>query len=126
MLVVEDNEQSRDLMKYLFKAAGHDVLTCSDGAEAIDIAGREHPDVIVMDLQLDHMGGLEAATRLAADPEVARIPRVAVTAYAMVGDRERVIRAGFNGYIPKPIEPRTFVEQVRAFLPESAGTSGKG
>ena len=116
ILVVEDNKASSDLMAYLLKAAGHAVLTCSDGADAIEIAGREHPRVIVMDLQLDRMSGLEAAAVLAVDPELKAIPRVAVTAYAMVGDRDRVLKAGFQGYIAKPIEPTTFAAQIKAFF----------
>lgn len=69
-----------------------------------------------MDLQLERMSGLEAAAILAADPTLKAIPRVAVTAYAMVGDRDRVLKAGFNGYIAKPIEPTTFAAQIKAFF----------
>jgi CheY-like chemotaxis protein len=69
-----------------------------------------------MDLQLERMSGLEAAAVLAADPDLKAIPRVAVTAYAMVGDRDRVLKAGFNGYIAKPIEPTTFAAQIKAFF----------
>lgn len=116
VLVVEDNKASSDLMAYLLRAAGHRVLTCSDGADAIAIATREHPRVIVMDLQLDRMSGLEAAAVLAADADLKAIPRVAVTAYAMVGDRDRVLKAGFHGYIAKPIEPTTFAAQIKAFF----------
>jgi CheY-like chemotaxis protein len=116
ILVVEDNKASSDLMAYLLKAAGHMVLTCTDGADAIEIAAREHPRVIVMDLQLDRMSGLEAAAVLAADPDLKGIPRIAVTAYAMVGDRDRVLKAGFQGYIAKPIEPTTFAAQIKAFF----------
>jgi CheY-like chemotaxis protein len=126
VLVVEDNKASSDLMAYLLKAAGHRVLTCSDGADAIAIAAREHPRVIVMDLQLDRMSGLEAAAVLAADPDLKTIPRVAVTAYAMVGDRERVLRAGFQGYIAKPIEPTTFAAQITAFFVTGARQSPEG
>ena len=117
VLVVEDNKASSDLMAYLLKAAGNTVLTCTDGADAIAIAARERPRVIVMDLQLDRMSGLEAAAVLAADPQLSAIPRIAVTAYAMVGDRDRVLKAGFQGYIAKPIEPTTFAAQIKAFFP---------
>jgi CheY-like chemotaxis protein len=120
ILVVEDNKASSDLMAYLLKAAGHTVMTCSDGADAIEIAAREHPRVIVMDLQLDRMSGLDAAAVLAVDPKLRSIPRVAVTAYAMVGDRERVLKAGFQGYIAKPIEPTTFAAQIKAFFVQSS------
>jgi CheY-like chemotaxis protein len=126
VLVVEDNKASSDLMAYLLRAAGHRVLTCSDGADAIQIAAHERPRVIVMDLQLDRMNGLEAAAVLAADQNLKGIPRVAVTAYAMVGDRERVLRAGFQGYIAKPIEPTTFAAQITAFFVAAPFRSPEG
>jgi CheY-like chemotaxis protein len=126
VLVVEDNKASSDLMAYLLRAAGNRVMTCSDGADAIAIAGREHPRVIVMDLQLERMSGLEAAAVLGADPELRAIPRVAVTAYAMVGDRDRVLKAGFHGYIAKPIEPTTFAAQIKAFFVQGARRSPEG
>ena len=120
ILVVEDNKASSDLMAYLLRAAGHQVLTCTDGGDAVEIAGRQHPRVIVMDLQLERMSGIDAAALLAADPASRGIPRIAVTAYAMVGDRARVLRAGFQGYIAKPIEPTTFAAQIEAFfVPDS-------
>ena len=122
ILVVEDNKASSDLMAYLLRAAGHRVLTCSDGADAVDIAAHEHPDVIVMDLQLDRVGGVEAAALLAADPLLAPIPLVAVTAFAMAGDRERVLASGFDGYLAKPIEPTTFAAQIGAMIPVPEGT----
>ncbi|MHB8587468.1 MAG: response regulator [Candidatus Dormibacteraceae bacterium] len=124
ILVVEDNRASSDLMAYLLRAAGHTVMTCTDGADAIAIAAHDHPQVIVMDLQLERMSGLEAAAVLAADPELKGIPRIAVTAYAMVGDRDRVLKAGFQGYIAKPIEPTTFAAQIKAFfVPATPRTS---
>jgi len=127
ILVVEDNKASSDLMAYLLRAAGHEVMTCTDGADAIEIAGRQHPRVIVMDLQLERMSGISAAALLAADPKLMAIPRIAVTAYAMVGDRDRVLKAGFQGYIAKPIEPTTFAAQIKAFfVPESLRSDGSG
>jgi CheY-like chemotaxis protein len=126
VLVVEDNKASSDLMAYLLRAAGHTVMTCTDGADAIAIAGQEHPRVIVMDLQLERMSGLEAAAVLAADPKLKAIPRIAVTAYAMVGDRDRVLKAGFQGYIAKPIEPTTFAAQIKAFFLPAALRSPDG
>ena len=125
ILVVEDNKASSDLMAYLLRAAGHQVITCTDGADAIEIATRQHPRVIVMDLQLERMSGIEAAARLSVDPALKEIPRVAVTAYAMVGDRARVLKAGFQGYIAKPIEPTTFAAQIKAFfVPDSRRSNG--
>jgi CheY-like chemotaxis protein len=124
--MVEDNKASSDLMAYLLRSAGNAVLTCSDGADAIEIAGREHPRVIVMDLQLERMSGLEAAAVLAANPDFKAIPRVAVTAYAMVGNRDRVLKAGFSGYIAKPIEPATFAAQIKAFFVAASRSAEAG
>jgi CheY-like chemotaxis protein len=120
ILLVEDNKASSDLMAYLLRAAGNTVMTCTDGADAIEIAAQHHPQVIVMDLQLERMSGLEAAAVLASDPELKAIPRIAVTAYAMVGDRDRVLKAGFQGYIAKPIEPTTFAAQIKSFFVPAA------
>jgi two-component system, cell cycle response regulator DivK len=125
ILVVEDNKASRDLMAYLLRHGGHAVLTCSDGADAVEIAAREHPDLILMDLQLDRVGGLEAASMLGADPALAAIPLVAVTAYAMAGDRERVLASGFDDYLTKPIEPMTFNAQVDQLLISLGGARNK-
>ncbi len=113
-------------MAYLLRAAGNTVMTCTDGADAIAIAGHDHPQVIVMDLQLERMSGLEAAAVLAADAELKAIPRIAVTAYAMVGDRDRVLKAGFQGYIAKPIEPTTFAAQIKAFIVPAAPAQSDG
>src|SRR5258708_8335114 len=92
VLVVEDNKASSDLMAYLLRAAGNRVMTCTDGADAIAIAGREHPRVIVMDLQLERMSGLQAAAVLGADPKLRPIPPVAVTPYAMVTDPDPLFK----------------------------------
>lgn len=116
ILIVEDNKPSRDLMCYLLRAAGHSVLVCSDGATALDIATRERPALVVFDLQLDGMGGEEASRRMAADPSLRSIPRVAVTAFAMSGDRDRALASGFQHYISKPIEPTTFATEIQDVL----------
>ncbi len=117
ILVIEDNRASNDLVCYLLQAFGHRVFSARDGTEGIRIASRERPDLIVMDLQMGRMGGMETADLLAGDPELAGIPRVAVTAYAMAGDRERVLEGPFDGYISKPIDPASFVGLVEAHLP---------
>ena len=117
VLVVEDNPANLSLMEYLLKAFDYTVLTATDGAQGVDIARRETPDVILMDLQMPTLNGFEAARQLKAHPALKRIPLVAVTAFAMVGDRERILAHGFDGYISKPIAPETFVDQVRAFIP---------
>src|SRR5437899_70608 len=104
-------------MSYLLNAYGHTVLTAVDGCEGIEASRRERPDLIVCDVQLPDMDGYEVARWLKSEPELRTIPLVAVTALAMVGDRDRVLAAGFDGYIPKPIAPETFVAELEKFLP---------
>jgi CheY-like chemotaxis protein len=117
VLVVEDNPANLSLMAYLLRAFGCTVLTATDGAEGIELAHRERPDVILMDLQMPKLNGFDAADRMKANPVLRGIPIVAVTAFAMVGDRDKILAHGFDGYIAKPITPETFVEQVQAFVP---------
>jgi two-component system cell cycle response regulator len=123
VLVVEDNPANLRLMEYLLTAFGYAVLTAGDGAEGVELAMREMPDVILMDLQMPTIDGFEAASRLKGDPVLAGIPIVAVTAFAMVGDRDRILARGFDGYIAKPIAPETFVGEVEAFIPSHLHSS---
>lgn len=124
ILVIEDNEANLDLMSYLLRAFGHAVVAARDGHEGLETAGRKEADLILCDIQLPKIGGMEIASRLRSDTAFDAIPLVAVTALAMVGDRETIMSAGFDGYIGKPIEPTTFVQQVDAFLPaEKRGTA---
>jgi two-component system, cell cycle response regulator len=116
ILIVEDNATNLELMSYLLTAFGHTTLAAYDGEEGIEVARRERPDLIVCDVQLPRVDGYEVARRLKAEPTMRAIPLVAVTALAMVGDRDRVLAAGFDGYIAKPIAPETFVSQVEVFL----------
>jgi CheY-like chemotaxis protein len=120
VLVVEDQAENLDLMVYLLTAFGHKALVARDGAEGITVAGQERPDLVVMDLQMPVMDGYEAASRLKEDAELSAIPLVAVTAYAMVGDRERIMAAGFDGYMTKPIDPTVFVRELERYLTPSA------
>ena len=117
ILIVEDNPANLELMTYLLQAFGHTVLTAETGLDGLEMTRREHPDLVVCDVQLPDVDGCEIARRLRSDPVSRAIPLVAVTALAMVGDRGRILAAGFNGYLPKPIDPETFVRQIEAFLP---------
>jgi two-component system cell cycle response regulator len=117
ILLVEDNPTNLQLMEYLLKAFGHTTVGAVDGAEGVAMANREVPDVILMDLQLPILNGYDAARQIKARPALQQIPIVAVTAFAMVGDRERILSDGFDGYIAKPIAPETFVSQVERFIP---------
>jgi len=116
ILVIEDNPANLELMRYVLGAFGHTVATATDGEEGLVAARRDPPDLIVCDLQLPGIDGFEVVRRLKADPAFARVPLIAVTAFAMVGDRERVLAAGFDGYIAKPIEPQNFIDRIGAFL----------
>ena len=120
VLVVEDQAENLELMVYLLQAFGHQTLTAGNGAEGVAAVSQDHPDLVVMDLQMPVMDGYEAARLLKADPAVATIPLVAVTAYAMVGDRERIMACGFDGYMTKPIDPQTFVRELERYLAPSA------
>jgi CheY-like chemotaxis protein len=116
ILVIEDNPTNMDLMAYLLKSFGHTVLTHEDGQGAVELIRNQRPDLIICDVQLPGVDGSEIARQLKADAAVATIPLIAVTAYAMVGDRDKLLACGFDGYIPKPIEPLSFVSQVQEFL----------
>lgn len=119
IVLIEDNPANLELMSYLLAAFGYTPLGAMDGAEGLEAAYREMPDLVICDVQLPVMDGLAVARQLRADARMRRIPIIAVTALAMVGDRDRVLAAGFDGYIAKPINPETFVRQVEAFLPPS-------
>lgn len=117
VLVVEDNPASLDLIVYLLKAFGHVALSARDGLEGIEAARREHPDLILCDIQLPGADGVEVCRQLKKDPALRDVPLVAVTAYAMVGDREKLLGEGFSGYLSKPINPQTFIDQIAPYLP---------
>jgi CheY-like chemotaxis protein len=116
ILVVEDSPDIRVLVRMLLEAAGHEVLTASDGREGVETAKRERPDLVLMDLSLPVLSGWEATKALKETPETASIPVVAVTAHAMHGDRERALAAGCDGFIPKPIDEETFETLVGSYL----------
>jgi|SRR5437762_5217159 len=115
VLVVEDDPDSLELMTYLFRAFGHEALGAGSGDMALDVASTALPDLILCDLRLPGMDGFELLAKLKADPGLKSIPVVAVTAYAMPGDKERVMSAGFDGYVSKPIDPQSFVREAEAF-----------
>jgi two-component system cell cycle response regulator len=116
--VIEDNGDSLALMSYLLTAFGYEVRTAREGAAGLAEAARERPDLIVCDLHMPGVDGFEVARRLKLSAELRRVPLVAVTALAMVGDRDKVLSAGFDGYVSKPIDPERFVPQLEAFLSE--------
>ena len=117
ILVVEDNQTNLDLITYLLTAFGHTAVAVPNGLQGLDATRREHYDLVLCDILMPGIDGYEFATRFKASPRSARTPLVAVTALAMTGDREKIMRAGFDGYISKPIDPERFIAQIDSFLP---------
>ncbi|MFP5487876.1 MAG: response regulator [Acidimicrobiia bacterium] len=118
VLLIEDNEQNRYLTTFLLERHGYHVQVAGDGPSGIELATESPPDVILLDIQLPTMDGYEVARSLRRVAELDPTPIVAVTSYAMVGDREKCLEAGCSGYIEKPIDPETFVGQVEAIADE--------
>lgn len=117
ILLIEDNPDNLDLMSYLLTAYGHAVTTAEDGESGIAAARSARPDLIACDIHLPGVDGYGVAKALKSDASLAAVPVIAVTALAMVGDRERILGAGFDGYITKPIDPQRVVSELDAFLP---------
>ena len=116
VLIVEDNELNMKLFHDLLDAHGYNILQTKDGMEALDIAREHRPDLILMDIQLPEVSGLEVTKWLKDDPQLKSIPVVAVTAFAMKGDEERIREGGCEAYLSKPISVGKFIETIRHFL----------
>ncbi len=116
ILIIEDDPGSLELYELLFGACGYQALLARDGREGLALARREHPDLIICDVMLPKLGGVELLKDLKADKLLRHIPIIAVTILADLDDRQRLLAAGFDGYIPKPIEVEVFVEQIEKFL----------
>ncbi len=116
ILIIEDNAQNMYLMKFLLGKSGFDVVGADNGRSGIEMALTLRPAIVLLDIQLPGMDGYAVAAELRRHPELAHVPIVAVTSYAMAGDRESIMAAGATGYIEKPINPDTFVEEVGCYL----------
>ncbi|NLX10131.1 MAG: response regulator [Chloroflexi bacterium] len=116
ILYVEDNFQNKRLVRKILSARGFEVLEADDGLTGVEIANREVPDLILMDISLPGIDGVEATRRIKAYPETASIPIVALTANAMRGDRERFLAAGCDDYLPKPISTTDLINMIGKFL----------
>lgn len=116
ILIVEDNELNMKLFHDLLEAHGYQTLQTADGLSALDIARENRPDLILMDIQLPEVSGLEVTKWLKEDEELRSIPVVAVTAFAMKGDEEKIIEGGCEAYISKPISVNSFLETVDRFV----------
>jgi two-component system, cell cycle response regulator DivK len=108
ILIVEDNEDNQELMRFLLERAGYDVISVENGLEGVEAARREKPDIILMDLSLPELDGWSAARQIKADAELKSTPLIAVTAHTLPGDRRKALDAGFDSYISKPINIHMF------------------
>ncbi len=116
ILVIEDNEQNLYLVRFILEKRGYEVIAARDGRTGLGLAGQVDPDLIILDIQLPGMDGYAVAQELRANPALADVPVLAVTSYAMAGDREEILAVGCTGYIEKPINPETFVDDVEEYL----------
>ncbi len=118
ILIIEDNEQNMYMLSYLLEEY-YSILKAFNGIDGVALALQENPDIILLDIQLPGMDGYAIAEELRKHVPLKETPIIAVTSYAMVGDRERIMKAGATGYIEKPIDPDTFINQMISFLPEN-------
>lgn len=125
VLLIEDNPQNRYLLTFLLEKHGFDISSAPDGPRGLELARVMTPDLVLLDIQLPTMHGYDVAAALRKEPSCRTVPIVAVTSYAMPGDRERAMAAGCTGYIEKPIDPDTFVDEVTAFLATPADTTAE-
>ena len=116
VLIIEDNDQNLYLATFLLESSGFEVIAARDGPEAVDLAQVSNPDVVLLDIQLPGMDGFEVLNIIRKLPKLINIPIIAVTSHAMTGDRERMLAAGCNDYIEKPINPDLFVTQIEQNL----------
>lgn len=119
ILIIEDNEQNLYLTQFILEAHGYGVVAAMDGNSGVELAEQELPDLILLDIQLPGMDGYAVAKALRSNKNLDRIPIVAVTSYAMIGDREQGLEAGCTGYIEKPINPETFMMEVEEHFPKT-------
>jgi two-component system cell cycle response regulator DivK len=124
VLVVEDNERNMKLFRDVLQASGYRTLEATTGERAVELAIEHGPDMVLMDIQLPDIDGVEALDRLRADDRFASVPVLALTAQAMEGDRERFLAAGFDGYLSKPVDVADFVATVKRYcgLSQASGS----
>lgn len=125
ILVVEDNEDNLYLIKFILESNGFDVIEARSGATAVGLAVQENPALIIMDIQLPGIDGLEATRRIRASEADGDIPIVALTAYVMASDVDKTVEAGCTGYIEKPINPDTFMSEIQKYLSQGHHSSIK-
>ena len=116
VLVIEDNEDNLKIIIYALERAGYSVIRAETGEEGLKLAVQERPFFVLMDINLPGIDGIETTKRIRSSKADGKIPIIAVTSFAMVGDRERILAAGCNGYIEKPIDPLTIIDQIHKII----------
>ena len=116
ILVVEDEEQNRYLISFILKSNGLDVITANDGLEGVEAAKRQRVDLVLMDIKMPRMDGYEATMRIRELDSYQSVPIVALTSYALAGDEKKALEAGCDGYVSKPIDPETIMDEMRKYL----------
>ena len=122
VLLVDDNPANMHLVRFILKKHGYEVIEAINGLDGVKAAIEEHPDLVLMDIQLPDIHGLEATKRIKESREAGKIPVIALTSYAMTGDKERALEAGCDGYISKPISVDTFIAHIEQYLPVTSGS----
>ncbi|HOJ17780.1 MAG: response regulator [Ignavibacteriales bacterium] len=117
VLIIEDNEQNIYMLTYLLESQDFQVIQARSGVEGIEMAIESKPDFILLDIQLPEMDGYTVAAKIRECEILKQIPIIVVTSYAMTGDKEKALASGADGYIEKPIDPETFIDQMNSFLP---------
>jgi len=121
ILVVEDQEDNRAILRDVLSTAGYELIEATNGQEGIELARKERPDLILMDIQLPVIDGYEATRQIKGDAALGSIPIIAVTSYALSGDEMKARTAGCDGYVTKPFSPRQLLAKVREYLPSETG-----
>lgn len=116
VLVIEDNTDNQELIRYILIRSGYEAISASTGEEGLELAVRERPDFILMDIDLPGIDGLETTRRIRATGANGSLPIIAITSYAMCGDMEQILAAGCNGYLEKPIDPLRIMDEIHAIL----------
>ena len=116
VLIAEDNAVNRELLRELLEARGYDVVEACDGQEALAVIERAEPDILLLDIGMPVLDGFGVVRALRENPRLAMLPAVAVTAYAMQGDREKILSSGFDGYLSKPVDARVLAEELERLL----------
>ncbi len=118
ILIIEDNEQNMYMLSFLLESNNYEVIKAFNGPLGINAATETKPDIILLDIQLPEMDGYTVARKIREYQDLKKVPIIAVTSYAMPGDKEKVMEAGATGYIEKPIDPDTFISQMLSFIPQ--------